>query len=106
MRLVEIEAQLQHLTPDELRQLALKSWTAFAEREGQSNVSSECDEDDPALLAAMDEAIERAEAAPNESSSGEENYSRVSHEDGCSPPNRRAVSEPWQLVFDEVSGSR
>jgi hypothetical protein len=77
MSLLEIEAQLQHLTPDELRQLALKSWTAFAEREGQSNVSNECDEDDPALLAALDEAIARAKAAPNEGSSGEEVRSRM-----------------------------
>jgi hypothetical protein len=77
MSLVEIEAQLQHLTPDELRQLALKSWTAFAEREGQSNLSNECDEDDPVLLAALDEAIARAKAAPNEGSSGEEVRSRM-----------------------------
>ena len=62
MSLVEIEAALQHLTADELRQLALKSWKAFAEREGKLGESNECDEDDPALLAALDEAITRADA--------------------------------------------
>jgi hypothetical protein len=77
MSLVEIEAQLQHLTPEELRQLALKSWTAFAEKEGRSTASNECSEDDLALLAALDEAIARAEAAPRQGYSGDEVRSRM-----------------------------
>jgi len=34
MSLAEIEAELRKMTPDELRHLALKSWTAFVEKEG------------------------------------------------------------------------
>jgi len=77
MSLVEIEAQLQNLTPDELRQLALKSWSVFAEKEGRSSGSNECSEDDPALLAALDEAMARAEATPRQGYSGAEVRSRI-----------------------------
>ncbi len=77
MSLPEIEAELENLTPDELRDLALKSWTAFAEKEGQTRGSNECEEDDPALLAALDAAIAEAKARPGEGSSGEEVRSRV-----------------------------
>lgn len=77
MSLLEIEAELENLTPDELRDLALKSWTAFAAKEGQTIGANECDEDDPALLAALDEATAHAQAAPNEGSSGEEVRSRI-----------------------------
>lgn len=62
MSLIEIEAQVDKLTPDELRQLALKSWAAFGENEAGSGAGNECEEDDPQLLAALDEAIERASA--------------------------------------------
>jgi hypothetical protein len=62
MSLAEIEAELVRMSPDELRQLALKSWTTFVEKEGGS--SHECSEDDPKVLEALDEAIENAEAAP------------------------------------------
>ncbi len=77
MSFAEIEAELQHLTPDELRELALRSWTAFAEKEGRSSASNECSEDDPALLAALDEAIESADARPGQGSSGEEIRARI-----------------------------
>lgn len=77
MSLLEIEAELKNLTPDELRDLALKSWTAFAAKEGQTSGSNQCDEDDPALLAALDKAIAEAEARPGEGSSGEEVRSRI-----------------------------
>ena len=63
MSLAEIEAQLGNMTPDELRRLALKSWTAFIEKEASTGATTECNEDDPQLLAALDEAIEKAEAA-------------------------------------------
>jgi hypothetical protein len=64
MSYAEIESELQQLTPDELRRLALKSWSAFVEKEGMEGAAQECDEDDPQLLAALDEAIERADATP------------------------------------------
>lgn len=76
MSLVEIESQLQNLTPDELRELALKSWAVFAEKEGRSSVNL-CDENDPALLAALDEAIAQANALPNRGASGDEVRSRM-----------------------------
>jgi hypothetical protein len=77
MSLVEIEAQLQHLTPGELRQLALKSWMAFAEKEERSSASNECSEDDLALLAALDEAIAQAGATPGQGYSATEVRSRM-----------------------------
>jgi hypothetical protein len=46
MSLAQIEAELEKLTPDELRRLALRSWSAFVEKEG--GVAHDCDEDDPA----------------------------------------------------------
>jgi len=77
MSLAEIEAELPRLTVEELRLLALKSWTAFAAREEQTRGANECDEDDPVLLAALDEAIAEAKAMPGEGSSGEDVRSRI-----------------------------
>ncbi len=62
MSLAEIEAELEKLTSDELRRLALKSWNEFMAKEGCSNRPDECSEDDPQLLAALDEAIEKADS--------------------------------------------
>jgi len=75
MSLAEIEAELTKMTPDDLRRLALKSWTAFVEKE--AGTANECSEDDPQLLAALDEAIEQAEAAPGRGYSGNEVRSRL-----------------------------
>jgi hypothetical protein len=72
MSLSEIEAELRHLTAAELRELALKSWKAFAEKDEQSGVAHECSEDDPALLAALDEAIAHASTRPGEGLSADE----------------------------------
>ena len=67
MSLAEIEAELDRLEPEELRHLALKSWETFVKKE-----QGECDEDDPQLLAALDEAIAKAYALPNQRYSAEE----------------------------------
>jgi hypothetical protein len=73
MSFAEIEAELENLSPDELRRLALKSWTAFVEKEGRTgDASNECDEEDPALLAALDEAIAKADTSPGKGRSGKE----------------------------------
>jgi hypothetical protein len=72
MSFAEIEAELEKLTPDELRRLALKSWTVFVAKEGDSSFTHECDEDDPGLLAALDEAIANANATPGTGHSGRE----------------------------------
>jgi hypothetical protein len=63
MSLAEIEAELEKLTSDELRRLALKSWNQFMAKEGRSGASNECNEDNPKLLAELDEAIEKAESS-------------------------------------------
>ena len=76
MSLAEIEAELGKMTPDELRHLALKSWTTFMEKE--AGAANECGEDDPQVLAALDEAIEKADATPSEGYSGDEVRSRLS----------------------------
>ncbi len=70
MSLVEIEAELEQLGPDDLRHLALKSWMIFVEKERRQSGVNECDEDDPRLLAALDEAIAKADAAPGQGHTG------------------------------------
>jgi hypothetical protein len=63
MSLAEIEAELEKLTSDELRRLALKSWNEFMAKEGRSGAANECSEDDPKLLAELDKAIENANSS-------------------------------------------
>ena len=77
MSLTEIEAELEKLTPDELRRLALKSWSTFVEKEGRPGFANECDETDPHLLAELDEAIERANATPGQGWSASEVRARL-----------------------------
>ena len=77
MSLVEIEAELDQLGPDELRRLALKSWMTFVEKERGQDGVNECDEGDPRLLAALDEAIAKADATPGEGHSGREVRARL-----------------------------
>ena len=76
MSFADIEAELEKLTPDELRRLALKSWSAFVAKESGSQVS-ECSEDDPELLAALDDALEKAEARPERGHSATEVRTRL-----------------------------
>jgi hypothetical protein len=77
MSLADIEAELERLNPDELRELALKSWSAFVDKESGSAAANECSEDDPRLLAALDEAIEEADAVPHQGHSSTEVRSRL-----------------------------
>jgi hypothetical protein len=62
MSLAEIEAELEKLTPDELRRLALKSWTVFVAKEGRIDPAAECSEEDARLLAALDQAVVDADS--------------------------------------------
>ena len=71
MSFSEIEAELETLTMEQLRCLALKSWTAFVARESQAEASNECSEDDPLLLAALDEAIDKTKGRQVEHSGTE-----------------------------------
>jgi hypothetical protein len=71
MSFAEIEAQLDKLTSDELRLLALRSWSTFVAKEGLED-SNQCDEDDPELLAALDDAVARAETGTHRSRTGQE----------------------------------
>ena len=75
MSLTQIEAELDRLTPEELRHLALRSWTAFVERE--SGMFHECSENDPQLLAALDEALAAADEAAGKGHSADEVRSRL-----------------------------
>jgi hypothetical protein len=77
MSLAEIEAELDQLGPDELRRLALKSWNKFVDKEGRAGAVNQCDEDDPRLLAALDEAIAKADASPGRGHSGAEVRARL-----------------------------
>ena len=77
MSFAEIEAELQKLSADDLRRLALKSWTVFVEKESGLANANECDEDDPLLLAALDEAIAKADAPGSPDHSGSELRARL-----------------------------
>ncbi|HEV7927520.1 MAG TPA: hypothetical protein VGR14_19370, partial [Verrucomicrobiae bacterium] len=77
MSLAEIEAELGHLGPGELRHVALKSWVTFVEKEQRQAGVNECNEDDPRLLAALDEAIAKADATPCQGHSGHEVRARL-----------------------------
>jgi hypothetical protein len=75
MSLAQIEAELEHLSPDELRRLALHSWSAFMKKGG--GMGHECHEDDPALLAALDAAVTKADAAPGAGCTADEVRARL-----------------------------
>jgi len=77
MSFAEIEAELDKLGPDDLRRLALKSWMAFVQKEGRTEGANECDESDPLLLKALDEAIDRADATLGQGLSGNQVRSRL-----------------------------
>ncbi len=62
MSFAQIESELQRLSAEELRRLAMSSWQAYLQREQCEPAVNECDELDPELLAAVDEAVRRADA--------------------------------------------
>jgi len=55
----------------------LKSWSAFVEKEAGPDASNEGSEDDPQLLAALDEVILAADATPGQGLSGNEVRARL-----------------------------
>jgi hypothetical protein len=69
---------LEKLTPDQLRQLALKSWTVYMEKESRQETVDECGEEDPRLLAALDEAVAKADVNPGQGHSGQIVRARLS----------------------------
>ena len=77
MSLAEMESELGKMSPDELRRLALKSWSAFLEKESGPNATNECDEDDPQLLTALDEAVKRADETSGLGRSAREVRARI-----------------------------
>lgn len=77
MSFAEIEAELERLSPEQLRRLALKSWTTFVEKEGGADRANECDESHPGLLAALDEALVQADATPGQGHSGRQLRARL-----------------------------
>ena len=77
MSFAEIEAELDKLGPEDLRRLALKSWAAFVQKEGRTAGANECDETEPGLLLALDQAIEEADATSGEGHSGSQVRARL-----------------------------
>jgi hypothetical protein len=75
MSLADIENELEKLTPEELQRLALKSWAAFVRKE--RGTARECSEDDPDLLAAIDDAVAQADARPQNGCSADEVRARI-----------------------------
>ena len=78
MSFAEIEAELEKLSVEDLRRLALKSWEKFVTKESGRGTANECHEDDPRLLAALDDAIERADTGQHEGHSATEVRARLS----------------------------
>jgi hypothetical protein len=77
MSFTEIEAELDKMEPDDLRRLALKSWTAFVQKEARTHEANQCEETDPSLLTALDEAIARADATPGQGHAGQQVRDRL-----------------------------
>lgn len=77
MSFAEIETELDHLSPEELRRLALKSWRTFVAKEAGAAGVNECDEGHPGLLAALDEALAHADAKPGQGHSGRQVRARL-----------------------------
>lgn len=75
MSLAQIEAELERLSPEELRRLALQSWSAYVKKEG--GTAHECHEEDPALLAALDAAVAEADASPGQGHTADEVRARL-----------------------------
>lgn len=77
MSITQIEAELQHLSASELRRLALNSWAAYVQKERGDATVNECGEDDPRLLAALDDALVRADRAGAGTATGDEVRARI-----------------------------
>lgn len=78
MSFAEIEAELNKLSAEDLRRLALKSWETFVAMESGARAVNECHEEDPRLLAALDDAIEKADTGRHEGYSATEVRARLS----------------------------
>ena len=77
MSIIQIEAELKCMSAEELRRLAVSSWAAFVEKEASDPALNECDEDNPKLLAALDDAVRQADRPGNRSVPGDEVRSRI-----------------------------
>ena len=78
MSLAEIETELEKMPADQLRRLALRSWAAYIQKEAHPDAANTCDEDDPLVLASLDQATQRADASPNRCYSGDQVRSSLS----------------------------
>ena len=77
MSIDQIEAELKRLSAEELRRLAMSSWAAFVEKEDLDPALNECDEVNPRLLTALDDAVRQADRAGNRGLTGDEIRSRI-----------------------------
>lgn len=77
MSATEIEAELEQLSLEELRRIALRSWSVYLQREAAAPGSPCCDEDNAELLAALDDAILRADKSGSEGQSADSIRARL-----------------------------
>ena len=77
MSLAQIEAKLDDLSADELRHLALRSRAVFLAKAGNNPGAHECEENDPVLLAALDNALLRTDHAGSHGVSGSEVRTKI-----------------------------
>ncbi len=77
MSIAQIEAELDTMSAEDLRQLALRSWATFVAKEHGEPQTNMCDEDDPVLIAALDEAGRRADASGPRGLSGDELRAKI-----------------------------
>ncbi len=77
MSITQIEAELDGLSAEDLRRLALRSWLAFVAKTEANPAAHECSEDDPVLLAALDEAMGRAGRVDGQGCTGDEVRAKI-----------------------------
>jgi hypothetical protein len=77
MSIIQIEAELKSISAEELRRLAVSSWAAFVEKEASDPALNECDENNPELLAALNDAVRQADGHGRRSVAGSEVRSRI-----------------------------
>lgn len=78
MSIAQIEAELNALTVEELRHLALRTWAAFVEKERADPTVNVCEEADPAVTAALDDAVQRVDRSGGRGMSGNEVRAKIS----------------------------
>ena len=77
MSIAQIESELNSLSAEDLRRLAISSWAAFVQRERLDPAFNQCEEESPQILAALDEAVRRADQPGSRVTPADEVRSRI-----------------------------